>query len=357
MKMFLLFVSVFLPYGPMLFLLWLVWWLDRYEREPIWLISLVFVWGAVGGIFFGILGSLIVQLPLMVVLAPFSMSAAQAAGPIVVAPLVEETTKGLILVAIVFNKNFDNMTDGFVYGAATGLGFGMTENLMYFISGATMASPLEWMEMVIIRTLFTAPMHAFASSCFGAALGFCKFQKSILAWIFLPFIGLGLGMTMHGVWNSFAVASEAMQNDIPLVVSILLIIGEFVLLFGVFQISLLFESRMIKRELKREAARGLIPEGHVRHIASYFGRYGKSWLPTSVKKGPYIQAATTLAFRRAERDRASEGRKDFYNQEIQRLREQVAKILGKSLPPGQQSTGPQNQMIPQHPQQQTPIRR
>ncbi len=353
MKLILLFVSVFLPYGPMLFLLWLVWWLDRYEREPIWLVSLVFIWGAVGGIFFGILGSLIVSVPFQLV---FPAAMAQAAGPIVVAPLVEETTKGLILVLIVFNRNFDNMTDGFVYGAATGLGFGMTENLMYFIIGAAMADPFQWMEMVIIRTLFTAPMHAFASSCFGAALGFCKFRKSILAWLFLPLAGLGCGMTMHGVWNSFAVVSETIQHDLPLIISILLVITEFALLFGVFQLSLLLESRMIRRELGREVARGLIPAEHVRHIASYFGRFGRSWLPRGVDKGRYIRAATTLAFRRAERNMAPAGGKQFYQGEIERLRAEVSKTLGTALPQGAQIGGPQQQMIHMVPPGSPPVR-
>lgn len=355
MKLLLLIVSIFLPYGPMLFLLWLVWWLDRYEREPLWLLSLVFTWGAVGGILFGMLGSLMVQIPLVAVLGQFSMAAAQAAGPIVVAPLVEEITKGLILLLIIFNRNFDNMTDGFVYGAATGLGFGMTENLMYFITGAAVGSPVEWMEMVIIRTLFTAPMHAFASSCFGAALGFCKFHKRAVAWVFLPVLGLVCGMTMHGVWNTFAVASEAMEHDLPLVISILVVICEFALLFGLFQVSLALERRMIRRELGKEAARGLLPATHVDHIASYLGRFGKGWLAPGVDKRRYIEAATTLAFRRAERDRASEPRKVFYQGEIDRLRGEISRMLGKTLPEGRQQE--RAQMAVHVPEPPSPVRR
>ena len=48
------------------------------------------------------------------------------------APLIEEPTKAIILFAIVRSRHFDNTTDGFVYGAAAGLGFAMTENFMYF---------------------------------------------------------------------------------------------------------------------------------------------------------------------------------------------------------------------------------
>ena len=52
--LFLVFLSVFLASLPMIFLLVLVWWLDRYEREPIWLVVLVFAWGAIGGVLLGI---------------------------------------------------------------------------------------------------------------------------------------------------------------------------------------------------------------------------------------------------------------------------------------------------------------
>ena len=33
----------------------LVWWLDRYEKEPLWLLALAFLWGAVPAAIFSIL--------------------------------------------------------------------------------------------------------------------------------------------------------------------------------------------------------------------------------------------------------------------------------------------------------------
>ena len=35
---------------PMFAFLVAVWWLDRYDREPVWLIGLTFLWGAIGGV-------------------------------------------------------------------------------------------------------------------------------------------------------------------------------------------------------------------------------------------------------------------------------------------------------------------
>ena len=38
-------LATFLILGYVLF----IWWLDRYEREPIWLVGLTFLWGGLGG--------------------------------------------------------------------------------------------------------------------------------------------------------------------------------------------------------------------------------------------------------------------------------------------------------------------
>jgi len=53
---------------------------------------------------------------------------------VLVAPLVEETTKGIYLFKTAKGFEIDNITDGLVYGGAIGLGFGMTENFFYFLS-------------------------------------------------------------------------------------------------------------------------------------------------------------------------------------------------------------------------------
>ena len=57
-----LFLAGFFSVIPMLFYLVIIWWMDRYEREPFWLVSLNFLWGATGAIIFGIIGSIIMGL-------------------------------------------------------------------------------------------------------------------------------------------------------------------------------------------------------------------------------------------------------------------------------------------------------
>jgi len=324
-----IFLSIFLATLPTVLYLAVIWWLDRYEREPIWLVALVFLWGAVGGIFFGAVISMIFTVPVNIVMGAH---AAQVAGAVFIAPVIEEITKGVIILMIVWNRNFDNATDGFVYGAASGLGFAMVENFLYFSLGALSGDPAQWFGVVFLRTLFTAPMHALASSCFGAMVGYAKFQRSAVAWVLYPIVGLGLAMTIHFLWNLFAIASEEYQSGLPFLISILVITGEFFLIFLVFQLSILSESRLIRRELEGEVSGGLIPAHHLDFVPYYFKRFKTGWLPPHVKKNKYIEAATELAFRLYQLSRCGPKRRKFYEGEVQKLRTKVRNMLAGPAP-------------------------
>lgn len=157
-----LFLSGFFSVVPILFYLILIWLMDRYEREPFWLLSLNFVWGATGAIIFGIIGSMIMGIGVSEFIYEFANKTDaetlnNIAGTVVVAPLVEESTKGIFLLIVALSRNFDGPVDGAVYGGAIGLGFGMTENFLYFLSYPTSYESLIF--LVIIRTLFSAVLH------------------------------------------------------------------------------------------------------------------------------------------------------------------------------------------------------
>ena len=109
----------------------LVLWLDRYEPEPPLMLAAAFFWGALVAAFFAIV---INSLGVALVHALADEATADAYGLVVSAPLVEETAKALVLVALFLwrRDEFDNVTDGVVYAAMVGLGFAMTENVKYY---------------------------------------------------------------------------------------------------------------------------------------------------------------------------------------------------------------------------------
>ena len=105
--------------------------LDRYEHEPWQVLVAAFLWGAlvatfVAAIFNSLIGEILTALVGEALGEVLSTSA--------VAPIVEETAKGfaLLLLYWVLRHEFDNVLDGIVYGSLVGIGFAMTENILYF---------------------------------------------------------------------------------------------------------------------------------------------------------------------------------------------------------------------------------
>lgn len=313
---------------PMLTFLALIWWLDRYDREPIWLLALTFLWGAIGGVLFGIMGSLTLMSPLPYL--PLDAALSDAASTVIIAPLAEEPAKAAFLLVVMWNRNFDNMTDGFVYGAAAGLGFGMTENFMYFTSVAFGGDATAWVQTVIIRTLYSAVMHASASSIVGAALGFARF-RGCFTLVLSGAGGLGLAMAVHMLWNGLITLDVLSGGSGKLQTANMIIFPfEVLLLFVVFQLCLFEESHTIHRELADEASRGLIPQHHPAILASWLRRHRRDWVPRGVDHTRYVQATTSLALRKHQARMAPGPQGEFYRDEVYRLRRQVGALLGRS---------------------------
>jgi len=319
----LLLLSVVAAGVPMVGYLLLMRWLDRYEREPLGLVIAAFAWGAMGAIVISIIGSVILTLPLGLAT---DETTAMFLSISMVAPLVEEPAKALCLLLIYRSRQFDNATDGFVYGAAAGLGFGMSENFLYFASTAGQGVG-AWIVVVILRTLFTGLMHAGATSMVGAALGWAKFSTSPRRMAAVP-LALLAAMGMHALWNSLAMAPMVFEAGAALpVLSFLLFPLEFGVLFLIFQASLSSESRLILRELKEEARAGTLPAEHVDKFAKWSARRShSSWVPKGVDGARYLELGTLLAFRRNQR--AARPDEDYYADEVTRLRGELRELLG-----------------------------
>ena len=322
----LLVLSMFFATVPMLIFLTIVWWLDRYDREPVWLVGFVFLWGAlfstVGSLFFNSFGTL----ALTAVAGPENASTLSV---MLLAPLVEEPMKASVLVLVAVTRWFDNATDGFVYGAAVGLGFAVTENFLYFAHNTH--DVLEWVFVVVIRTGCSGLMHAIASSIVGAALGWAKCRtRDIQAVAFI--LGLSTAMIIHFLWNTLVVVA-GLGNGEAFVLDIVIFAAEFIVVFGVFMACLQGEHRMILRELRIEAEGGVLPPQHVAILASVTKRNRVGWCPEDVDQGQYIEIATRLAFRRMQCRGRGGGHSEFHK-EARALRHRLRALLGTSpLPP------------------------
>ncbi len=312
---------------PILCFLLLLWWMDRYDREPFGLFALVFLWGAGGAVVFAMASSTLAVVPL-----EFAIGAQAAAriAIVILAPLVEEPTKAAVLLLLPFSKHFDNTTDGFVYGGAAGLGFAMTENLLYFTGAAAEGDPATWIGTVLVRTLYSAVMHAAATGLVGAAIGFAllrPFRVRVVALV----VGLLLAMTMHGVWNGLLTADEVLGAEGALFgVDLLVFPLEVLVVLALFQFCLWDERRTLLHVLEEEAALGILPAAHVPVLCSWLRRSGRRWLPPGVPHAAYVRTATTLAFRKHQA-RASPGARAAPRvADVERLRSEVRRLLAAS---------------------------
>ncbi|MCJ7555237.1 MAG: PrsW family intramembrane metalloprotease [Ignavibacteriaceae bacterium] len=299
---------------PMSFYLFLIWRFDKYDREPFKLVLANYLLGALGAIIFAIIGGFLFSSFASLFLKD-GVNTGQF-GAIVIAPVVEEITKGFFLLITVASRKFDNITDGIVYGGAIGLGFGMTENFLYFILYGTTIQ--DWIAIVIVRTLFSAAMHCVSTATFGAFLGYAKFKSKFFKVTF-PVIGLLLAMTIHSAWNfSVSFQSTAPLGFIFLFITILI----FIL---VFALSIQNEKKTILKELWDETSSGIIPLNHLNILASS-SRDKQGWIDERIRK-IYIKATTTLAFRKLQSRNSHGVSKLYYENDVTNYRNFIRDLL------------------------------
>lgn len=309
-----IFASIIAAIIPMLAYLIIIWRLDRYDREPFKLVLQNYLWGAFGAIIFSIIASILITFVLSYYTS--TKSELDHYSTIIVAPFVEEFMKGTFLLITVANRKFDNLTDGIVYGGAIGLGFGMTENFLYFISFTDSLS--GWISIVIIRTLFSAVMHCVSTGTLGAFLSISKF-KSGPSKIILALSGYIVAVFIHFTWNlTVSFQSTALLGFTIMGITILLFIA-------VFLTTISGERKIILRELELEANFGTIPFEHLA-ILSSSKRNNPGWVNEKIRK-TYINAATTLAFRKMESAKSTGESKKSYDQEINIYRQFIKNML------------------------------
>jgi RsiW-degrading membrane proteinase PrsW (M82 family) len=231
----------------------LLWWLDRYEKEPLSLILVAFLWGALPAIAIAVVFELVLAAPLE--RSPFGPTVA-AWG---LAPLVEEPIKALALVGLFrfARQEFDGPLDGIVYGALVGFGFSMTENLLYFLRYADLDT-LFW-----VRGVFFGLNHAFFTSLIGLSLGVVRYGRSRRLNMLAFAGGLALAILFHALHN-FAV-----QYQFPgLLLSWLIQSGGVLVVLAVAALARRNERRWMEQELGEEVRAGVLTANDYTEIIS-----------------------------------------------------------------------------------------
>jgi len=298
--------SIFAGIIPMLTYLLIIWKMDKYEPEPLKLIAASFIWGAIGAVILSIAGSHIFVLMLEL----FSFNESSLVHSVIIAPLVEEIAKALFFLFIIFKKDFDNITDGLVYGAAIGLGFGMSENIFYFLIYGTTVE--DWIFLVVVRTTFSAVMHGIATAIVGAFFGMAKYSFFKYRYI-LPFCGLAIASFIHFMWNY----SVSFENTFYWGFAFILVAAaSFISIFG---LSLNTERKIIEAELKGE-----IPDEHITILLTKL-RKNSGWVDEDERIN-YIKCSVKLAFRKRQLQQRNQKSGKLIEDDIKKLREYLSQV-------------------------------
>ncbi|MGZ8571472.1 MAG: PrsW family intramembrane metalloprotease, partial [Actinomycetota bacterium] len=186
---------------PVLFLVYV---LDLYEREPLSLVIGALVWGAVAA----------------TTLSGFAndgwgLVVARVSGPefaarwtaALTAPFVEEILKGLgvVLIYLIAPDEFDDTMDGFVYGAVCGLGFAVVEDVFYFM-GVFGGRPSGVLQGFFVRVVASGLYsHVLYTGLVGMGIGYVvsRRHRRPLTRRLTVLAGLSAAAILgHFLWNS-----------------------------------------------------------------------------------------------------------------------------------------------------------
>ncbi|MGH8657130.1 MAG: PrsW family intramembrane metalloprotease [Gammaproteobacteria bacterium] len=194
----------------------ILWWLDRRERESLWLLAAAFLWGGViaTSLALPLNSAILAGIAQWVAKNPaveltLGADAALMIGAPIAGPLVEEITKGLGLILLFFllRAEYDNMRDGFIYGAVVGTGFNWFEAPLYVAQGYAEYGDAPWELQLGARfALFGMGGHALYSGLFGAFLGLARQTRRWFVRYSAPLVGLLLAISAHALNNLLPMA-------------------------------------------------------------------------------------------------------------------------------------------------------
>jgi RsiW-degrading membrane proteinase PrsW (M82 family) len=265
---------VLFGFVPMLVFAFMVYWIDRYEKEPILLLGGVFLWGAI--VAAG--ASFIVNtfLGLGIYLFTGSQAFTELSTASAIAPVIEESLKGLacLFVFLFFRHEFDSILDGIVYAAITAIGFAATENIYYIYTYGFQENGMSGiLSMFFVRVILVGWQHPFYTAFIGIGLAVSRLNRNVSVKIIAPLIGWGIAIFVHSVHNAISTIFQGLQS---------LAIGAIYdwsgwIAMGIFIIWALYrEQRWIITQLREEVSNGIITPTQYKTACS-------AWAQTSTR--------------------------------------------------------------------------
>lgn len=331
-------VSLLAAIIPVTVLIPLILLLDRLEPEPGWVLFFAFVWGA--GI--AVLASLLLNtLGVQLLAAPlYGEDAGMLVGVAVIAPLVEESAKGLVLLLLLWRRRheIDSFTDGVIYAGMVAVGFAFTENVLYFL-GAFFEGDL--IIVWVLRGLIAPFGHPLYTAMIGIGVAYAAMNRGALR-LLAPVAGWCAAVLLHAMWNG-----AAFVYGLPGLALAYLVL--FFVLMMIIALAVRDRRRQvaaISSYLPHYVPTGLVTPADITMLSSISGRRAaREWARANAgRRGmramkDYQLAATELALLHQRRDRGVarpgwEGRRDAFLALMHVAREAFLGRVHRPLSPG-----------------------
>ena len=341
-----LLAAIVIPTIPALGINLLVNFMDRFEREPWFLRLAAFLWGAIIAIPIAFFVERKIDTALLNLLGPAASDVLRSVFQGLNAGITEETIKGagLLLLFFILRDEFDNVTDGIVYGALIGAGFAMVENFRYFANDFQQFPVF----LIVYRIVLGWLGHSTFTVCFGAALGYIRHTKVRWRQMVIPLLGFLLAVGLHSFFDFVDFQASAALNSSPgdsnvTFLSLLALIGDYIppFLAQIFLLyilikSLAHEAAVIREFLAVEVSNGIVKVDEYALLQNSFHRTKaerrvwrqQGWRQWMRVKALY-QTEIGLAFRKwhvSMGDKPKLGYlqpEDAYRQRIKRLRYEI----------------------------------
>ncbi len=261
-------VSLAFGFVPMFFFAAFIYWLDRYEKEPKILLGAAFTWGVV----FAAGGAFLINTTFGIGIYLFtgSEAASEIGTTSIIAPIVEEFLKGLavVMVFVMFRREFDSVLDGIIYAGIVALGFAATENTYYIYEHGFAEGGWEGLlALTFVRVFLVGWQHPFYTAFTGIGFALARMNKNVLVKLVAPLFGYSVAVATHAFHNTFGSLIGGLEG---------LAVGTFIdwigwgimLAFIIFMIA--HERKLIKKHLREEVNSGLLSSAHYQRVLSPF---------------------------------------------------------------------------------------
>ncbi|WP_179346545.1 PrsW family intramembrane metalloprotease [Winogradskyella ursingii] len=177
--------------APILTIILYIYFQDKYEKEPVGLLILSFLFGAIVSIII-VTTIYLFTGHFLPVTDEFSIWQ-QFIQAFVVVALSEEFSKYIIVKYFAQpRKAFNEPYDGIMYAVMVSMGFACTENILYVLEGGYTTA--------VLRAFTAVPAHATFGILMGYFMGKAKFSNNRLKW---NMVGLFLAVLFHGAYDFF----------------------------------------------------------------------------------------------------------------------------------------------------------